>query len=359
MKGFTTDLKQGPSFFFSGSIAFFYSDGYILMDIHILTAADINAALPMVDAIALMKAAFSQFSAGDAEVPLRSRILVEKQQGATLFMPAFLKKTEDLAVKIVSVFPQNSRVNLDTIHAAVIVLDPQTGQPQALLEGSSLTAIRTGAATGAATDLLARKDAATVAIFGSGAQARTQLEAVCTVRPIKHVFVFSLDEPGAQAFCEEMSQVPHIPDKLEIAPSPIDAIRNADIICAATTSSTPIFPGDLVNPGTHVNAIGSFTPEMQEIDSALLLKARIIVDSREAVLAESGDLIIPIQQGLLDENDIYAELGEIVAGSCPGRTSEDQITVFKSVGIAIQDAMASSRALERALHSKIGMQVKL
>ncbi len=341
-------------------MAIFSVDGWMfIMDITILTGEDVRAALPISEAIELMKKAFMEFSAGKAVVPLRTHLNIEKHDGIALFMPSLLIDSEALAVKIVSVFPKNTDVGLATIHAAVVVLEPRTGQPLALLEGASLTAIRTGAATGAATDLLARKDAATVAIFGSGVQARTQLEAVCTVRPIKHVFVFSLDRPGTQAFCEEMSQVPHIPDKLEIAPSPIDAIRNADIICAATTSSTPIFPGDLVNPGTHVNAIGSFTPEMQEIDSALLLKARIIVDSREAVLAESGDLIIPIQQGLLDENDIYAELGEIVAGSCPGRTSEDQITVFKSVGLAIQDAMASSRALERALHSKIGMQVKL
>jgi ornithine cyclodeaminase len=156
-----------------------------------------------------------------------------------------------------------------------------------------------------------------------------------------------------------MRHVHHVPDSIVIAPSPEAAVQDADIICAATTSSTPVFPGELVKPGTHINAIGSFTPDMQEIDSVLLQKAIIVVDSREAVLAESGDLIIPIQQGILNENRIHAELGEIVRGDRPGRETRDQITVFKSVGLAVQDAIAASAALNGARQAGLGVQVDL
>jgi ornithine cyclodeaminase/alanine dehydrogenase-like protein (mu-crystallin family) len=329
------------------------------MDLTILSAEDIRNSLPMIEAIELMKQAFMQYSSGTAVVPLRTRIDVEKHRGISLMMPSLLVESDDLAVKIVSVFPENVHNELATIHAVVIVLDPQTGQPQAILEGSSLTAIRTGAASGAATDLLAREDAKTVAIFGTGVQARTQLEAVCCIRSIRQVWVFSLDPSGAEVFCNEMRTVQGVPATVEIAPSPEAAIGEADIICAATTSTTPVFPGTLVKPGTHVNAVGSFTPAMQEIDAVLLQKALITVDSREAVLAESGDLIIPIQEGMLEQNAIHAELGQIVAGDLPGRTASEQITVFKSVGLAVQDAIAASAALQNAGKRDVGIQVQL
>jgi ornithine cyclodeaminase/alanine dehydrogenase-like protein (mu-crystallin family) len=329
------------------------------MNIRILTAQDVRAALPMPIAVERMKQAFIQYSAGKADVPLRSRIDVKSHQGTTLFMPALLHATEDLAVKIVSVYPENIQRNLPTIHALVVVIDPLTGAPQAILEGASLTAIRTGAASGAATDLLARQDAHTVAIFGSGTQARTQLEAVCCVREIQQAWVYSLDPPGAHAFCEEMQTVQGVPEAIEIAATPRAAAEYADIICAATTSSKPVFQGEHVCPGTHINAIGSFTPEMQELDANLLQKAFLVVDSREAVLAESGDLIIPIEQGLLDRSSIHAELGEVLSNDVPGRSGEDQITVFKSVGLAVQDAIAASTALAGAQDANIGVVVEI
>jgi alanine dehydrogenase len=329
------------------------------MKIRILTEQDVRSALPMPIAVERMKQAFIQFSAGKADVPLRSRIDIRSHQGTTLFMPALLHETEDMAVKIVSVFPENLQRNLPTIHALVVVIDSSTGAPQAILEGASLTAIRTGAASGAATDLLARQDAKTVAIFGSGTQARTQLEAVCCVREIQQVWVYSLDPPGAHAFCEEMQGFHGIPDAIKIAESPSAALEHADIICTATTSSQPVFLGEHVRAGTHINAIGSFTPEMQELDAKLLQRALLVVDSCEAVLAESGDFIIPIEQGLLNRNSIHAELGEVLSGDLPGRSDENQITVFKSVGLAVQDAIAASTALVGARDANLGVIIEL
>ena len=324
------------------------------MEIRVLTAEDIKKALPMMNAIVAMKEAYAQLSNGQASIPLRSHIDVPQHEGITLFMPALLHDTQDMAVKIVSVFPRNLEKDLATINAIVIALNPETGQPIAVIEGASLTAIRTGAASGAATDLLARANARSVAIFGSGVQARTQLEAVCTVRSIEQVSVFSLDDPGAKAFADEMAGRGPIPEQITIVENPSAAIAEADVICTATTSSIPVFDGQELRSGTHINAVGSFTPEMQEIDAETVKKALVIVDSREAALAEAGDLIIPIEQGEISAEWIHAELGEIVAGRKPGRTDEDQITLFKSVGIAVQDAIAASRALTGAIEAGIG-----
>jgi len=327
------------------------------MEIRVLNAEQVRQALPMSAAVEAMKQAFGQLSSGAVALPLRSRIEVESS--FSLFMPAYLKSSGDLAVNIVSVYPGNPDRGLPTIHAAVMVLASGTGKPVALMEGASLTAIRTGAASGAATDLLARPEASTVAIFGSGVQARTQLEAVCTVREIKQAWVISLDEPGMQAFVDEMAGKGPIPKDLRIASNPAQAVAQADVICAATTASQPVFAGSQLPAGTHINAVGSFTPSMQEIDSETIQRALVVVDSRQAALAEAGDLIIPIQRGDIREDWIKAELGEIVNGSHPGRTDAGQITLFKSVGVAVQDAAAASYALQGAIAADLGSRIEL
>jgi len=329
------------------------------MQIRILTKEDVRLALPMREAIEAMKEAYRQLSAGMASVPLRTRIEVTDREGVALFMPALLHTTGDLAIKIVSVFPQNIQRELPTIHAVVVAIDPDTGRPLALIEGGSLTAIRTGAASGAATDLLARSGARGVAIFGSGVQARTQLEAVCSVRDIEEACVYSIDTEGARAFAEEMAGVGPIPHQINVAGNPIEALAMADVICTATTSPTPVFSGRDLRAGTHINAVGAYTQEMQELDEHAVAQAYVVVDSREAVLAEAGDLMIPIQKGLIREDHIRAELGEIVSGDAQGRSTEDQITLFKSVGVAVQDAAAAGLALRRAEELGLGQVVEL
>jgi alanine dehydrogenase len=327
------------------------------MRLSILNADEVRAALPMENAIEGMKAAFAQLSAGSAQFPLRSKLEIDAYEGVTLIMPAYLSETQDLAVKVVSVFPRNISISEPTIYAAVLALDPATGRPLALLEGGTLTAIRTGAASGAATDLLSRENATIVGIFGSGVQARTQLEAVCTVREIDQVYIYSLDTPGARVFIEELAGTGPIPDDLRIVDSPAEAVENADIICTATTSSDPVFSADSLKPGTHINAVGAFTPQMQEIGSDVVKLARVFVDSRSAALDEAGDLIIPLNEGIISEDHIVGELGQVALGQIQGRTDDAEVTLFKSVGVAVQDAVAASRALEGAVERDLGTHI--
>jgi len=325
----------------------------------ILTANEVRQVLPMKEAIQAMKRAYASLSDGKADAPLRTRLPVPPHDGLTLFMPAFVQteSTEALAVKIVSIFPENPKRGLAYIQAAVLVLEADTGRALALLEGSSLTAIRTGAGSGAAIDTLARKDSATLAIFGAGAQGRTQVEAACTVRNIKKVWVYDANPVAAKKFAAEMAGHGPIPTELFVAENPAQAAREADVICTATTSTNPVFADTDLKSGVHISALGSYTPEMQEVPSETVARAKVVVDSRSATLAETGDLLKPMKAGLFDESHIHAELGEILLGRKPGRQTDSEVTYFKSVGIAVQDAMAAQLALENAQKMGLGQNV--
>jgi ornithine cyclodeaminase/alanine dehydrogenase-like protein (mu-crystallin family) len=325
----------------------------------LLTAEDVRQALPMNEAIEAMKNAYASLSHGTAVVPLRTRLPLPDREALSLFMPAFVSSQQGdaLAVKVVSLFPTNPGRGLAYIQAAVLVLDPETGQAIALLEGSSLTAIRTGAAGGAAIDLLARKDSKVVAIFGAGAQGRTQLEAACTARPIETAFIFDGNAAKAESLAVEMKGKGLVTSDLRAAQSAREAVQDADIICTATTSSKPVFDDQDVKAGTHISAVGSYTPDMQEVPAETLLRAKIFVDSRAASLEEAGDLIQPIRAGVFDQAHIFGELGEVVLGQLPGRGSPEEITYFKSVGIAVQDAMAAQVALVNARKMNLGTEV--
>jgi len=329
------------------------------MKLHLLSKADVQRAITMREAIEVVKDAFAQLSTGQATVPLRTPLEVPKREGVVLFMPAYLASSGGLGAKVVSVFPHNAELDLPIIHAVVILVDSGSGQPQALLDGTYLTALRTGAVSGAATDFLARPEARTVAIFGAGAQGRTQLAAVCAVRKIERAWVYDVNVEAAERYVQELGGRAGMPPHLEVADSPAAAVREADVICTATTSHTPVFDSSDVRPGTHINAIGAFTPEMQEVDVAGLRADRIVVDSRSACLAEAGDLIIPLRQGLIPEAEAWTELGEIAAGRAPGRRSPDEITYFKSVGNAVQDVSVGQAVLAAAQRLGLGMEVEL
>lgn len=324
--------------------------------IRVLSADDVRAALPMRDAIDAMRNAFGQLSAGTAEVPVRTSVSVPARDGVTLVMPGRCDVPYGLGGKLVSVFPQNVHAGLSVVNAVVVLLDPETGQVAALLEGGALTAIRTGAASGLATDLLARPDAKRVAIIGAGVQARTQLEAVCCVREIESVAVYAL--AGAEEFAREMAGRGPVPDSVRVCGSVGEAAEGADIVCTATSSFEPVLTANDVAPGTHINAIGAFTPEMREIDPALVGAARVIVDQREASMVEAGEVIAAVRQGLVAEGDLI-ELGEVVNGVAEGREADDQITLFKSVGVAVQDLCAGARAVEGAGQTGLGSVIEL
>ena len=322
------------------------------MKIRILSAADVQSAISMPVAIEAMRGAFAALASGNATVPMR--VALETDDGVSLFMPAYLPGLGPAAAKVVSVHGGNVARGLPVIHAVVLVIDPQTGVPLALMDGTWLTALRTGAIGGLAADLLAREDSRTVAVFGAGVQARTQLQALRTVRDIREVRVVDVVPAAADAFVREIRGV----EALRVD-DPDEAVAGADIVVAATTSSTPVFDGSKVAPGTHITGVGSFTPEMREIDVTLIERARVIVDQREAVLAEAGDIIAPIREGAIDESVIAAEIGEIVLGLQPGRLSADEITFFKSVGNAIQDVAVAARVLEAAEASGSGVLVEI
>jgi ornithine cyclodeaminase len=328
------------------------------LEMLILTADEIRKVLPMNEAIEAMKKAFASLSGRTAQVPLRTRLPIPGSEALSLFMPAYVSSQEGdaLAIKIVSLFPTNPARGLAYIQAAVLAFDPQTGQAIALLEGSSLTAIRTGAASGAAIDLLARQEGKVVAVFGAGAQGRTQLEAACTARQIETAFIYDADRNKAGLFAEEMRDK-GFAREIRVELTSQEAVENADIICTATTSLKPVFEDTHVKPGTHISGVGSYTPDMQEVPAETLQRAKIFVDSRSASLEEAGDLIQPMRAGMFDESHICGELGEVILGSIPGRQSADEITYFKSVGVAVQDAMAAQVALNNARKMGIGREV--
>ncbi len=330
------------------------------MKLRVMTKKDIQNAVTMVDAIDAVSQAYTQLSQGKAVAPLRTQLPVEDKEGIALFMPAFLPKSGALGAKIVSVFPQNVRSKLSTIHAVVILLDRETGCPTALIDGTYLTALRTGAASGAATDLLARQSSRTAAIFGAGVQGRTQLEAICTVRSIVKVWIYDPDPVAAKAYAAEMlKRGDPIPQDISVARTPAEALRDADIVCTATTSAKPVFADKDLMDGVHLNGIGSYTPEMQEIPLQTVLRSKIVVDSLEASLAEAGDLIIPLQDKMLTEEDIHGEIGQIIAGDIPGRESDSEVTFFKSVGLAVQDVATATLALKRAEELNLGISIDL
>ncbi len=321
------------------------------MDIRILSAADVHRALPMQRAIEVMRSAFGQLSADQANVPLRTRL--ETDRGLMLLMPAFLKQSRDLAFKMVSIWGDNPSRGLPAVIAVAMVIDPDTGQPRALMNGEALTAIRTGAGGGLAADLLARVEARIVTVFGSGVQARAQLEAVCQVRRVTAVRLVGRTAASVETFAKEVASWSAAPS-VSIPDTRTEAVVGADIIITATTSETPVFDGRDLSPGTHITGVGSYAPYMQEVDEVTVQRAKIVVDSLQSCLAEAGDLIIPLGKNLIGKPDIHGELGQIVNGEIPGREADEEITFFKSVGVAVQDAAAAAEVLRVAEADNLG-----
>jgi ornithine cyclodeaminase/alanine dehydrogenase-like protein (mu-crystallin family) len=308
----------------------------------------------VIDAV---RSAYVEYSAGKAVVPIRTPISFNNG-GLTLFMPGYSPGAGASVMKIVSVFPNNPERGLPTIMALAVLTDTETGAPLAAIEAGSVTALRTGAASGLATDLLARKDAATLAIIGAGVQGRTQLDAICAVRPITSVRVYDRDPVRVAAFIADMA--PRVSARLEAAATADEAVDGADVIAAATTSKTPVFSGARLAPGAHVNGVGSSTLDAQEIGpDAVCRMDRIVVDSREAAMAEAGDLVVPMREGRLPADTVFAEIGEIAAGSKPGRERPDELTLFKAVGIAVLDLFAAKLVYEQALTKGSGLAVTL
>jgi ornithine cyclodeaminase/alanine dehydrogenase-like protein (mu-crystallin family) len=324
----------------------------VTIQLRLLGATDVDRAIDMRQAIDIMATAFKELASGRANVP--QRLGVETEAGLVLAMPGSLPEQSALAIKVVSVFPGNSRLGLPSVFGLVLVLDASSGAPLALIEGSHLTALRTGAASGLATKLMAREDARTVALFGAGVQARTQLAAVRAVRDIREVRIVSRTPQSADRLAGELTGL-----ETRVLADSGAAVRGADIVITATTSATPVVFGRDVEPGTHVNAIGAYTPTMREVDADGVRRARVIVDTRQGALAEAGDLIMATRERAISTDHIVAELGEVVNGTIAGRTSEEEITLFKSVGHAAQDVALARRVLDVAVSRRLGTTVSL
>jgi len=315
----------------------------------------VEAALTMKEAIAAVEEAFRQQALGNVIMPLRTTIRIASYKGVNLAMPAYIGGDMDgLGVKIVSVYADNpAKFNLPAVIATVILNDPRTGAPIAIMDGTHLTAMRTGAVSGVATKYLARPEAKTVALFGAGVQARTQVMALCEVRKIEKVFVYDVVPAARERYCQEMGK------RLGVEMVPVDnprpAVEQADLIVAASTSKTPLFDGRWLKEGTHINGVGSHSPDARELDEQTIKVSKVVVDLREAALAEAGDVIIPINAGVISKEHIHADLGEIVSGKKAARTDPKEITVFKSVGLALQDVSTATRVYQLAKAKGLGV----
>lgn len=324
------------------------------MPIRILNREDVLAAGDMAAAVAVTRRAFADLSAGRAVVPQRQHLDLPAEDGGALIMPAFAAAESRFAVKLLTLYPGNPGRDLPFIQGLMLLYDGTTGTPIALMDGAPLTALRTGAASGAATDLLARCDAATLAMIGVGGQAEAQVQGVCAVRPIRRLLVFARQRERAAAFAERLGVELGIAAD---APSDRTAVAEADIICSATTATEAVFADDHIGDGTHINAVGAYRPDMCEVPAATLKRARLVVDRREACLAEAGDILRAIAAGAIDAGHIAAELGEVVEGRIAGRENPKQVTVFKSVGNAVQDAAVGALLAARAESMGLGTVV--
>lgn len=326
----------------------------------IIGSCEVRRLLPMPDAVAAVRLALKAWSDGRSQVPVRERLSL--RLGDVLFMPATVEDVMEMAgIKIVSVFAGNLSLGKPAVSAVMALVSPDTGEVEAIMDGTELTRIRTGAVTSCATDLLAREDAAVGALFGSGGQAMTQLEGMLLARPLKRVMVYDQDPSRSRQFVEAASPMAQERGcQLVAADSPEDAVAEATVITTVTTSITPVFPGSMLSMGAHVNAIGAYTPTSRELDSTTMERADLVyVDNLKGVMEEAGDLLIPMEEGLFGPERINGELGEILLGLKQGRTSKFQITVMKSVGFGALDVVCAKRVLDRALMEGLGTEISL
>ena len=327
----------------------------------LLTEQEVKNIISMQEAINVVENAFEYYSKKKAKVPNRTQIGMSDKQSFALFMPGCSESMDALGLKIATVFPNNVKIGLKTTNAVVLLNSIKTGELVAIIGASYLTALRTGAASGVATKYLARENSNKVAIIGAGGQAKTQLEAMCCIRPIDEVRVYDIDQKRAVAYINTMKkQLESKEINFILSDSIKEAVSGADIICTATTSKTPLFKIKHLKKGVHINAVGAFTPYMQEIDEEIVVKAdKICVDSLEGALEEAGDLIIPINKGLIRKQDIFGEIGQVIGGEKAGRESDEELTIFKTVGISIQDIAVGSYVYHKAQKQGLGKMLQL
>jgi ornithine cyclodeaminase len=331
------------------------------MEVLVINGEDVARLMPMPECIRVMRDALAALARGEALVPLRTIMRVPGVSGFLGLMPGYISPHQGqegaLGMKAVSVFPGNAQRGIDTHQGAVLLFEADTGRLSALMDGAAITAIRTAAVSGVATDMLARPDATELAILGAGVQARTHIEAIAAVRPLRRVRIWSRNPEHAAALASELRSRFTFP--IEVAASADAAVRAADIVATVTASPEPILQRGWLKEGVHINAVGSSIPTSREIDTATMAAARLFVDRRESALAEAGDLLIPMKEGALKGDHIQAELGEVIIGTDPGRRSPAELTLFKSLGLAVEDVASAAYIVRRARETRTGQTVTM
>lgn len=331
------------------------------MEILVLNAEEMEKAINIKDAIEVDKVALKSYSSGDANIPLRVNLDIKANKGQSLYMPGYSASSNALGVKLVSVYPNNIEKGLSSVPALMVLVDDETGFVNCMMDGTYLTQLRTGAVSGAATELLSRKDSSIFTLIGTGGQAALQLEAVLAVRNIKTAYVSDINEQRQMSFAKEMQLA--FGNKYNVQIKECNnlesAIRESDIITSVTTAKVSTFNGEWVKKGAHVNGVGSYTPEMAEIDSKLILKAdKIYCDTKDAIV-ESGDFVQMIQNGIFTEESVTGELGQLLLQITPGRESDDEITFFETTGNAVLDIVVAKKIYDCAIAKKIGKTISL
>ena len=324
----------------------------------VLTRAEVEQLLDLDALIDALASAMADLSAGRASAPDRVAAFVPERDGLLGAMPGYVPSVGVLMSKLVTLFPRNAGTDVPTHQAVIVTFDPDNGQPAAILDGTAITAARTGACSALSARLLAREDATVLAILGTGVQARSHVRAMCRVRPIDQIRIAGRDPDRAAALAVELSGTQSA--QVRAVSSYAEALDGADIVCATTHAAEPVVRREWLSPGVHVTSVG-YNAEGREIDDATIADALVCVENRRTILAPlpagSNDLLIPIRNGVISADHVYAELGELVAGSKPGRTSRDQITLYKSVGIAVQDAAAAALVIAAAREQGIGADI--
>ena len=327
------------------------------MKVLIANQDDVTALLPMAECVGVMEGALKMLASGDAVLPLRTMMVLPGTQNLMGLMPSYLGGIQSLGVKVIAVFPGNQGSEYDSHQGVVLLFDSERGLLRAIVDGTAVTAIRTAAVSAVATKALAREDAGDLAIIGAGTQASTHLAGMLAVRRIHRVRVYSDSDEGSQRYAGRESKRHGI--QVEVMPSAETAVRGADLICTATTSDEPVLLGEWLSPGAHINAVGAYTPLTRELDTAAVARSRMYVDRLEATLSEAGDFLIPKSEGAIGDDHIVGEIGQVLVGDVGGRRSPDEITLFKSLGIAIEDLASAHYILEKAETTGRGMWVEM
>ena len=318
---------------------------------------DVRQLISMEEIIQTMRDVFAAVGRNEVIHPERTVLETNDKTGTVLFMPGYIPAIQGIGIKIVSVFPGNISRKLPSINAQIILNHPETGEVMAVIEGGWITAKRTAAVSAVATDILANPDAEILGVFGAGVQGRSHIQAILKIRSIKNVKIYDVLADKAKDLADEFCRQKEGECQFQAVDSPDAAVTDSDIIVTVTSSENPVFDGKLLENGTHINAVGSYKPHVREVDDETIRKANLFVDSRATALIEAGDLIIPLKKGIISKNDIKAELGELVLGEKKGRNIPDEITYFKSVGMAVQDIAVAKAVYEKALENDMGIVV--